>query len=57
MAGSADKTLKLYEGYYHDLINDVGKEVVMDDILRWLDAHVTPPARSPAQIAASQQQR
>ena len=39
-AGSADKTLKLYEGHYHDLLNDVGKEQVMDDITTWLDARV-----------------
>lgn len=25
-AGSKDKTLKLYEGHYHDLLADVGKE-------------------------------
>jgi len=31
-AGSADKTLKLYEGYVHDLLNDLGKEKVMADI-------------------------
>jgi acylglycerol lipase len=36
-AGSADKTLKLYEGHYHDLLNDVGKEEVMSDILAWID--------------------
>jgi len=39
-AGSTDKTLKLYEGHYHDLLNDVDKEVVMADINDWLDAHV-----------------
>jgi acylglycerol lipase len=39
-AGSADKTLKLYEGHVHDLLNDVGKELVMADIEAWLDAHV-----------------
>jgi alpha-beta hydrolase superfamily lysophospholipase len=39
-AGSTDKTLKLYEGHYHDLLNDVDKEIVMADILRWLDAHI-----------------
>lgn len=39
-AGSTDKTLKLYEGYYHDLLNDVGKEAVMADIQQWLDAHI-----------------
>src|SRR5262245_13137787 len=36
-AGSADKTLKLYEGLYHDLLNDVDKEEVMSDILAWID--------------------
>lgn len=41
-AGSADKTLKLYEGHAHDLLNDVGKEQVMDDIRTWIVAHVSP---------------
>lgn len=36
-AGSADKTLKLYEGHFHDLLNDFGKEEVMADILGWID--------------------
>jgi acylglycerol lipase len=36
-AGSTDKTLKLYEGHYHDPLNDVGKEEVMADILAWID--------------------
>ena len=35
-AGSKDKTLKLYEGHYHDLLNDIGKEQVMADIQRWI---------------------
>jgi acylglycerol lipase len=39
-AGSPDKTLKLYEGHYHDLLNDLGKEVVMSDIKGWLNSHV-----------------
>lgn len=38
--GSTDKTLKLYEGHYHDLLNDVDKEVVMADITDWIDARV-----------------
>jgi acylglycerol lipase len=37
MAGSTDKTLKLYEGGFHDLLNDVDKEVVMVDINQWMD--------------------
>lgn len=39
-AGSSDKTLKLYEGHYHDLLADVDKEIVMSDILAWLDARI-----------------
>jgi acylglycerol lipase len=39
-AGSRDKTLRLYEGHYHDLLNDVGKEQVMADITGWIDAHI-----------------
>jgi alpha-beta hydrolase superfamily lysophospholipase len=40
-AGSKDKTLKLYEGYFHDPLNDIGKEAVMDDIRAWLTAHLS----------------
>ena len=39
-AGSKDKTLKLYEGHYHDLLNDVGKEQAMADILHWIQGHL-----------------
>jgi alpha-beta hydrolase superfamily lysophospholipase len=39
-AGSKDKTLKLYEGHYHDLLADTGKEGVMADIKAWIDKHV-----------------
>ena len=35
-AGSADKTLRLYEGHVHDLLNDFDKERVMADILGWI---------------------
>jgi acylglycerol lipase len=37
-AGSSDKTLKLYEGHAHDLLNDVGKGAVMADIAAWINA-------------------
>ncbi len=36
-ASSADKTLKLYDGFYHDPLNDVGKEIVMADIRAWIE--------------------
>jgi alpha-beta hydrolase superfamily lysophospholipase len=39
-AGSKDKTLKLYEGHYHDLLNDLGKEQVMADIRGWIEARL-----------------
>ena len=38
--GSQDKTMKLYEGHYHDLLNDLGKEQVMSDIQNWIDARL-----------------
>ena len=40
-AGSKDKTLKLYEGHYHDLLNDYGKDDVMGDIVGWIDKHIS----------------
>jgi len=36
-ACSSDKTLKLYDGHVHDLLNDVDRERVMSDIVDWLD--------------------
>ena len=39
-AGSQDKTLKLYEGHFHDLLNDVGKDAVLADIKAWIDARL-----------------
>lgn len=43
-AGSKDKTLKLYDGHFHDLLSDTGKEGVMADIKAWIDKHI--PAAS-----------
>lgn len=39
-AGSRDKTLKLYEGHYHDLLSDIGKEKVIADIQQWIEARL-----------------
>lgn len=41
-AGSSDKTLKIYDGYYHDLLNDIGKAVVLADVVEWLQGHSMP---------------
>lgn len=40
-ASSKDKTIKLYEGAYHDLLNDTDKEIVMKDIQNWIDKHIS----------------
>ena len=52
-AASPDKTLKLYEGHYHDLLADVDKEVVMADILAWLDQRVPAISNSAATQSVS----
>ena len=46
--GSEDKTLKLYEGGYHDLLNDIDKEIVMADILAWVNERVPVRTAAPA---------
>ncbi len=42
--GSADKTLKLYEGHYHDLLNDIGKDVVLADVTEWITTRLPTAA-------------
>ncbi len=37
---SEDKELKLYEGLYHELVQEPEREEVMKDILTWLDERV-----------------
>lgn len=39
-AGSKDKTLKLYEGFYHEVFNDPGRQQVFSDMDDWLKLHV-----------------
>jgi alpha-beta hydrolase superfamily lysophospholipase len=41
--GSQDKTLKLYKDHYHDLLNDVGREQAMTDVLEWIDRRMSAP--------------
>lgn len=35
---STDKELKLYNGLYHELIHEPEKEIVMDDIICWIES-------------------
>ncbi len=36
-AKSVDKTLKLYDGLYHELVNEPEQDEVMNDILNWIN--------------------
>jgi len=38
--GSTDKSLKLYQGHFHDMLNDIGKETVLADIQSWIAARI-----------------
>ena len=31
-----DKSFKLYEGYYHELVNDPERDIVLEDMYKWL---------------------
>ncbi|HEY5809655.1 MAG TPA: lysophospholipase [Povalibacter sp.] len=44
-AGSRDKTLQIFEGYYHDLINDHGHEHVVGRIHQWIEARLGTTAQ------------
>lgn len=56
-SGSQDKTLKLYDGHFHDLLNDVGKENVLSDITGWIEDRLTlgvqPQADGTARVSGA----
>ncbi len=37
--GTTDRQWQLYEGFYHEILNEVERHTVLDDIGRWLHAH------------------
>jgi len=39
-AGSADKTLKVYPGLYHEIYNEPEHEQVLHDVELWIEAHL-----------------
>jgi alpha-beta hydrolase superfamily lysophospholipase len=39
-AQSNDKTLKLYQGLYHEVMNEPEKEMVLGDIVEWMEGHL-----------------
>jgi len=38
-ASSQDKTIKRYDGLYHEILNEPEREQVVSDMLDWLDVH------------------
>jgi alpha-beta hydrolase superfamily lysophospholipase len=38
--GSADKELTIYPGLYHEIFNEPERDMVLDDVARWLVAHL-----------------
>jgi alpha-beta hydrolase superfamily lysophospholipase len=40
--GSADKRVEVYRGFLHEVLNEIGRERVLADLLGWLDARATP---------------
>jgi acylglycerol lipase len=39
-AGSKDKTIKIYEGFYHEVFNEPERATVLKDVETWLAEHV-----------------
>ena len=39
-AGSTDKTLKIYDGFYHEIFNEPEHKQVMADVEKWLAKHI-----------------
>ena len=37
-----DKTLKIYEGFYHELFNEVEREKVFLDMQQWIEKRIPP---------------
>ncbi len=37
---STDKTLKIYDGLYHEILNEPEKETVLEDISSWMKKHL-----------------
>lgn len=40
-----DKTLKLYDGFYHEIFNEPGRERVVEEVLEWLEKQLEKEQR------------
>jgi alpha-beta hydrolase superfamily lysophospholipase len=45
-ASSADKTLRLCEGLFHEVFNEPERDTLLDELVKWLDGHGDNPGRS-----------
>jgi len=39
---STDKELKIYDGLYHEILNEPEKDAVLEDVHRWIDKRIKP---------------
>lgn len=46
--GSADKTLKVYDSFLHEVLNEIGKERVIHNLIAWLSDRQQPCESSPS---------
>lgn len=35
----SDKVMRIYDGMYHEILNELNKKAVYEDVLNWLKAH------------------
>ena len=40
LVGSGDKTIKIYDGFYHEVFNEPGHKQVLNDVKSWLEDHL-----------------
>lgn len=40
LAGASDKTVRIYEGCYHEIFNELERQRVLDDVAAWLRARL-----------------
>lgn len=40
LVGSQDKTIKIYDGFYHEVFNEPEHEQVLNNVKTWLEAHL-----------------
>jgi acylglycerol lipase len=45
-AASADKTLRLCEGLFHEVFNEPERETLLDELVRWLNQHNDIPGQA-----------